>query len=164
MYPEFYERISAPFRQRHNGARALTIADKALVIMVAVTFLGIGAWLAMHHDARTVRYLVVCAVSFAGLSALRAGLNRPRPYETHAINPLIKRGTRGKSFPSRHVFSAAVISCALLWLNMALGVAGFIATAALSALRVVGGVHFPRDVIVGTALGIVCGLIGFWII
>lgn len=164
MYPVFYESISAPFRQRPGRAQALATADKALVAVVAAAFVGIGAWLAVHHDARIVRYLVVCTVSFAGLSALRAGLNRPRPYEAHAINPLVKKDTCGKSFPSRHVFSATVISCALLWLNVALGIAGFIATAALSALRVVGGVHFPRDVIVGAALGIVCGLIGFWAI
>lgn len=164
MYPEFYRSISAPFRRWRNGAQALATADKVLVAVVAAAFVGIGGWLAVRHDARIVRYLVVCAVSFAGLSALRAGINGPRPYEAYAIDPLVKKGTCGKSFPSRHVFSAAVISCALLWLNVALGIAGFVATATLSALRVLGGVHFPRDVIVGAALGIVCGIIGFWII
>lgn len=163
MYQEFYERISQPFRV-HGAGKALTLADNAFVALVAVTFLGIGAWLVLHQEMRVIRYLLVCAVSFVALSALRAKLNRPRPYEMSDIDPLIRKDTSGKSFPSRHVFSAAVIACALLWLNPWLGVTGFIATVALGITRVVGGVHFPRDVIAGALLGVACGIIGFWVL
>ncbi|MBO4365673.1 MAG: phosphatase PAP2 family protein, partial [Eggerthellaceae bacterium] len=158
MYQEFYERISRPFRAP-GARRAIAAIDKTLVVVVAVTFLGIGVWLALHQDVRVVRYLAVCAVSFAALSALRAKLNRPRPYEAFDIDPLIRKETRGKSFPSRHVFSAAMIACALLWLNTWLGIAGFIATAALGVLRVIEGVHFPRDIVAGALLGIACGIL-----
>lgn len=164
MYEKFYIAISKPFRQRAGAMRALAAADKLLVALFAASFIGTAAWLALNHDFRTIRYLVVCAISFVALSALRAGLNWPRPYELFDIEPLIPKGTRGKSFPSRHVFSAAVIACALLWLNTWLGVASLAATAFLAMLRVVGGVHFPRDVIVGAALGISCGILGFWIL
>ena len=164
MYPQFYEKISAPLRRRPGASRALAVADKALVAIVATAFVGIGAWLALHQDVRIVRYLIVCAVSFVALSALRAELNWQRPYERYPIDPLIVKETRGKSFPSRHIFSAAVIACALLWLDVRLGVAGFAATVAIALVRVVGGVHFPRDVIAGTALGVLCGLLGFWVL
>ena len=30
--------------------------------------------------------------------------------------------------------------------------------------RLVGGLHFPRDVVAGIALGLACGLVGFVII
>ena len=163
MYPTFYMRISGPF-QTPGARRALSMADKVLVVAVAATFLGIGAWLALHQDMRVVRYLSVCAVSFVALSTLRAILNRPRPYEAFDIDPLIPKDTQGKSFPSRHVFSAAVIACALLWMSPWLGTLGFAATAVLSVVRVVGGVHFPRDVIAGALLGIACGIVGFWIV
>lgn len=163
-YEDFYRKVSGPVRRRPGGARALVLADKALVAIVAATFLGIAAWLAVRQDARVLRYLAVCAVSFAALSALRAALDWPRPYESFDIDPLVHKDTRGKSFPSRHIFSASVIACALLWLNAWLGAAGFAATAAIAVIRVVGGVHFPRDVVAGAAMGILCGVIGFWIV
>ena len=45
----------------------------------------------------------------------------PRPYQTWAIQPLIKKDSLGKSFPSRHVFSATVIAMLALTLNPWLG-------------------------------------------
>lgn len=164
MYTDFYERISAPFRRNRQAAAALSAINKLLVWATAAAFLGLAAWLALHHDVRIIRFLAVCAISFAGATALRSALNRPRPYELYPIDALIKKDTKGKSFPSRHLFSASVISCALLWISAPAGIACFAATAILAAIRVVGGVHFPKDVIAGIALGIACGTIGFWII
>lgn len=164
MYTDFYERISAPFRRSERATAALSVLNKLLVWATAAAFLGLAAWLALHQDARIIRYLAVCALSFAGATALRSALNRPRPYELYPIEGLIKKDTKGKSFPSRHLFSASVISCALLWVNVPAGTACFAATAILAVIRVVGGVHFPRDVIAGIALGLACGVMGFWII
>ena len=36
--------------------------------------------------------------------------------------------------------------------------------AALACVRVIGGVHFPRDVLVGAAVGILAGVIGFYVL
>ena len=164
MYQDFYKRISRPFRKSEKGPALLAFADKALVALTALGFASIALWLALNADTRLVRYLLVCAISFAMLTALRATLNHPRPYEQYAIDPLIKKDTQGKSFPSRHLFSASVISCAFLWLNPLAGICGFAVTALLGAIRIVGGVHFPKDVAAGIAAGIICGFIGFWLI
>ena len=41
----------------------------------------------------------------------------------------------------------------------------FLAVGVLIALiRVIGGVHFPRDVLSGAVLGAACGAVGFWLI
>ena len=41
----------------------------------------------------------------------------------------------------------------------------FLALGVLIALiRVIGGVHFPRDVLSGAVLGAACGAVGFWLI
>lgn len=164
MYTDFYERISAPFRRSERAIAALSTMNKLLVWATAAAFLGLAAWLAFQHDTRIIRFLTVCAISFAGATALRSALNLPRPYELYPIDGLIRKGTKGKSFPSRHLFSASVISCALLWVNIPAGIICFAATAILAAIRVVGGVHFPRDVIAGIALGLACGFVGFWVI
>lgn len=164
MYADFYKKISDPIRRTARGAALLSKLNKVLVMATALAFVGIGAWLALHQDPRIFRYLAVCAISFFGASALRSALNRPRPYELHPIDCLIKKDTKGKSFPSRHLFSASVISCALAWLSTPAGIACTIATVILGAIRVVGGVHFPKDIIAGIALGAACGTLGFWVI
>ena len=163
MYADFYKRISQPFR-KGNRRRILAVADKALVAITAISFVGIAFYLLLNQDERVVRYVLVCGVSFLVLSAIRALLNKPRPYELYPIDALIAKSTQGKSFPSRHLFSASLISCAFFWLNPCLGLLGFLVTAALAFIRVIGGVHFPKDVIVGIVAGILAGIIGLYLI
>lgn len=163
-YQDFYQRVSQPFRKSSTIPKALSTVNKILVYATAAGFVGIAAWLAFHLDVRIVRYLLVCAIGFAACTVLRAKLNKPRPYELYDLDPLIIKNTKGKSFPSRHLFSATVIACAFFWLSPILGIIGFVAVAALALIRVVGGVHFPKDVIAGIALGMLCGIIGFWLI
>lgn len=80
------------------------------------------------------------------------------------LPPLIPKDTRGNSFPSRHVFSVFVIDMAFWWVCPPLG-GVFLAVGVLIALiRVIGGVHFPRDVLSGAVLGAACGAVGFWLI
>ena len=87
--------------------------------------------------------------------------NAPRPYELYAIDPLIRKDTHGKSFPGRHVFSACIIACALTWIDVRFGLPAFTACALLAATRIIGWVHFPRDIIAALALGIAIDAIGF---
>ena len=62
-------------------------------------------------------------------------------------------------FPSRHVFSATVIAMLALTLNPWLGGAMLFLAGALALLRVLGGVHYPSDVLAGYAIGILVGLL-----
>jgi membrane-associated phospholipid phosphatase len=86
------------------------------------------------------------------------------PYEVYPINPLIKRSLHGKSFPGRHVFSAAVIACSLYIPSPICATITFVLACILAIVRVLGGVHFPRDVIVGLIAGAVCGILGYVIL
>lgn len=164
MYEQFYNTISAPYRANPKRTQRLVAADKGLVALFAVVYAAVLIWLAVTQDARLWREVFVPAVSFAALSALRYALNRPRPYETYSIDPIIKKDTQGKSFPGRHVFSAAIIACAIFYVSLGWGIAAFFGMAFIAYVRVVGGVHFPRDVIAGAALGVLCGLVGFFLI
>lgn len=103
--------------------------------------------------------MLIIGGGFFLLSLGRSLYNRPRPYQTWAIQPLIKKDSLGESFPSRHVFSATVIAMLALMLNPWLGGAMLFLAGALAFLRVLGGVHYPSDVLAGYAIGILVGLL-----
>ena len=110
-----------------------------------------------------LRAVLVPGVSFVLLSLFRKIYNSPRPYEVFDFSPVIDKKTEGKSMPSRHVFSMFVIAvtvyCFYKVPGLVIGAAGIV----MAVVRVVGGVHFPKDVIAGAVIGIMSGVIGFMI-
>lgn len=162
MTAEQYAALSAPFR---GGKRekALLLANRLLTWLCYAAYPALLAGLALGRDGRVWRALLVPAIAFALLSLVRKAINAPRPYEALDIDPIIKKDTRGKSMPSRHVFSIFVIAMTFLWVLPWLGIALLALGALLAAARVAGGVHFPRDVLAGAAAGILCGGI-YWIL
>ena len=94
---------------------------------------------------------------------IRAAINAPRPAdmmpEIHRDGA--KRG--GKSFPSRHCFSAAVIAAAFAWINPCVGAAAAVAAMAMAVQRVLEGEHFIRDAAAGLLYGAVFGWLGFFL-
>ena len=142
----------------------LKAVNKALTLLVYLVYPSLLMALAFGNDSRLWRVLVTPGISFVLVSVFRKYFNAPRPYEVLNITPLIAKDTKGKSFPSRHVFSVFVIAMAfhyiLPWAGILLMGIGVL----LAAIRVVGGVHFPKDVIAGAIIGILSGLMGFYII
>ena len=106
-------------------------------------------------------FILLPAIGFALLSAIRKRLNQARPYEKWAIQPLLDKDTSGKSMPSRHVFSATVISMSLLYFFWMPGLICLLLSAGLALVRVIGGVHYPKDVVVGYLCGICWGSLLF---
>ncbi|CAM3342824.1 phosphatase PAP2 family protein [Streptococcus pluranimalium] len=103
----------------------------------------------------------VSGLAFLGVSLFRKLLNQPRPYETWDVVPIMSRKGKGESFPSRHVFSATMISMCFLSQFVWLGTLLLIVSLGLAVCRVLGGVHYPKDVIAGYLIGIFSGLVLF---
>ncbi|MGN0295218.1 MAG: phosphatase PAP2 family protein [Lachnospiraceae bacterium] len=160
-YEQFYSRISAPFRKHPAWIRDLNLLNRFLTGAVYVIYPLFLIWLMWKRDIRWIRAAAVPAVFFVLLSVVRKRINRPRPYETWNLSPLIKKDTRGQSMPSRHIFSAAVISMAFLSVCMPMGFFFLAWSCLLAAVRVLGGVHYPSDVICGLLAGILSGLLIF---
>lgn len=106
-------------------------------------------------------YIMVPAVGFVLLTIVRKWINQPRPYEAWEIVPLLDKDSSGNSMPSRHVFSATIISMACLHANLPVGLVLLITSALLGLVRVLGGVHYPKDVLVGYACGLIWGILFF---
>ena len=160
-------------RARPVLARGVSLANKVITDAVYVAYPCLLVWLA--YAAATgaagavgmlLRAALVPGISFVLVTVLRKVINAPRPYEVFDVAPVIPKDTRGNSFPSRHAFSIFVIAmtfcacCPLAWVGPVMLVAGVL----LTVIRVVSGVHFPRDVVVGALLGMLAGFMGRWIL
>ena len=126
--------------------------------------LRVGSAAALDFMQQIARAILVPGITFWFGTALRARLNRPRPYEQPGFVPLVAKETKGHSFPSRHALSAAVL--AMTWLRFfpAVGVAMVIITLLICVLRVLVGVHSVPDVLFGAALGFGLGAVGMWLL
>jgi len=163
MYEEWYEKISEPFRSA-AAARAVNVLDKLLVYIIAAVYLGMVAWLIVGGDMRAVKAIAVPALTFALVTVIRKTIDAPRPYQLHDIDPIIHKDRQGQSMPSRHISSAVIIACAEAWIWPAWGVVAGVLCLIVAFCRVVGGVHFPRDVVAAIAIALACGVVGFWLI
>ncbi|MGN0266413.1 MAG: phosphatase PAP2 family protein [Lachnospiraceae bacterium] len=161
MTEKTYERISAPFRRSANGARGLEYTNKILTIVTYVAYIALViSQLILDRDVFW-QVLLVPAIGFGGVTLFRKVFNASRPYEVLDIQPLLSRRKKGQSFPSRHAFSIFMIAMALGYVWIPLGIVFLVLGVLLAYIRVVGGVHFPRDVIAGALEAIIWGIVGF---
>lgn len=164
MTRERYLRIAAVFQKRPALLRALRMTDKALTALVYLAYPVLLCVLFFTRDARFWRCVLVPGVSFVAVSVLRRVINAKRPYEALEFQPLLQKDKRGESFPSRHVFSVFVIAFAFYYTFVPVGIVLTALGVLLAVVRVLGGVHFPRDVLCGAAIGILCDVVGFFLL
>ena len=101
---------------------------------------------------------------FVAVTILRKLIAAKRPYEIYGFTPLLQKDTRANSFPSRHVFSNMIIAAAVLYVNLPLGIFTAVCGLILAVLRVITGVHFPKDVAAGCLIAVLLGWIGFYLV
>ncbi len=173
MQKQTYQRMTGWLRARPRLAKAIIAANKAITYAIYLAYPSLICWLAFtciasgfadeHQTVLLMKAFLVPALGFALLSVFRKAVNAPRPYEVFSLPPVLPKSTSGKSFPSRHVFSIFVIGTAFLaccpawwmgWVVLVLGIC-------LAVVRVVVGVHFPKDVIAGALFALLWGAIGF---
>jgi membrane-associated phospholipid phosphatase len=165
MNEKNYKIISDWFRKSKVRLKAFNIIYRLLPLVVVVAYCGIilYAFLCLKRE-EFIRIIIVPMVAFVLCTIVRYVINEERPYEALDINPLISKNKKRQSFPSRHVLSACIIAMSGLYVNVALGSALMMLSLIIAAIRPIAGVHYVRDVLAGLIMGIVCGIIGFWII
>ena len=163
MTKENYVKITQPFRDNPGMAKGIHIANKLCTGLMYVSYPALIGYLFLQNDEMVLRAILVPAISFVLLSVGRYVINRPRPYETFEVPPVIKKDTKGKSFPSRHVFSATVIAMTFLLASpwTWLGIVFFVVSLLLAVVRVVSGVHYVSDVLAGIAIAVLAAWIGY---
>jgi len=102
--------------------------------------------------------ILIPLLSIVGVTLLRKVLARPRPYEEYPIDQILEKETQHNAMPSRHVFSASIIAMMCFTISPLFACILLVLAALEGYIRVVGGVHYPLDVIIGYLLGVLFGL------
>ena len=158
MTKQQYEKWSAPFRRNEKALKGLTYLNRGMTALVFAAYPLLLLYLFVTESKKCFPCVLIPAVSFVLVSLFRRWYSAGRPYELLDITPLIPKDTRGKSFPSRHVFSVFIIGMTFSYVKRTLGLAVFFIGILTAFVRVIGGVHFPKDVAAGAALGVLFGL------
>ena len=162
-YQEWYDHIAGNIENKPFLLSLLRTFNRFMTIVMPMIYLTLLAitYLQQGLGKQVGIYLFIPASGFVILSFLRKKINAPRPYEVWEIVPLLDRDSPGQSMPSRHVFSATIISMACLHASLTMGMICLTLSAFLGLVRVLGGVHFPKDVVVGYICGLVWGVLFF---
>ena len=162
-YQEWYDHIAGKIENKSFLLSLLKSFNRFMTVVMPIVYLTllVITYLQQGLGKQVLMYVFVPASGFVILSLLRKKLNAPRPYEVWEIVPLLDRDSPGQSMPSRHVFSATIISMACLHASLSVGVILLVLSAFLGLVRVLGGVHYPKDVVVGYMCALVWGVIFF---
>ena len=162
-YQEWYGHVASNIKNKPFLLRSLRAFNRFMTVVMPMIYLTLLAitYLQQGLGKQVLIYVFIPASGFVILSFLRKKINTPRPYEKWDIKPLLDRDSPGQSMPSRHVFSATIISMACLHASLTMGMICLTLSAFLGLVRVLGGVHYPKDVVVGYICGLVWGVIFF---
>ena len=162
-YQEWYDHIAGNIENKPFLLSLLRTFNRFMTVVMPMIYLTLLAttYLQEGLGKQVLIYVFIPASGFVILSLLRKKINAPRPYEVWEIVPLLDRDSPGQSMPSRHVFSATIISMACLHASLSVGLILLILSAILGLVRILGGVHYPKDVVVGYMCALVWGVLFF---
>lgn len=162
-YQEWYNHIAGKIENKLSLLSLLRTFNRLMTVVMPIVYLTllVTTYFQEGFGKQVLIYVFISATGFVILSLLRKKINAPRPYEEWDIKPLLDRDSPGQSMPSRHVFSASIISMACLHASLSVGVILLVLSALLGLVRVLGGVHYPKDVVVGYICGLVWGVLFF---
>lgn len=148
--------------QKHNFIKniSIIIAKYSYPFFYAVYVVGFA--LSLFQGRKTVfEYLFIPFTVYLINNTLRSSLKRKRPFNELDITPLLQHKS-SPSCPSNHTACAMVIALSflnvisfynILWLNV-IGVLILISGIFTGLSRVVCGIHYPKDILLGYIIGI----------
>lgn len=147
-----YETLSQPFRKH---TKLLLLTNKVLTALGYITYPLLLVYSFLYEKNRYISFILIPATGFILLTFVRKKINKKRPYEALDIQPIIHKDTKGNSMPSRHVFSLSIIALSWFVVSPMIGSILILCSILIACIRVIGGVHYPSDVIAG----MLCALI-----
>lgn len=163
MNPKLQEKLLEVYENK-TLTEMLRLIDLAGVFVAAYGLFYLTITLLEDAWLLALKVLGILAIPFLILSIVRRLIDAPRPYELLDFYEKKPRARRGRSFPSRHAYSVFAIGSVLLYFHPLFGALVLALGAMLAIARVLLGLHFPRDVIVGGICGVLAVGIGLPIV
>ena len=156
-YLKFYEELTKNY-QTDTKRNQLRLCNKIVTNTYYVVYPFLLLYLFVKQNEKLLPTILIPLLSIVAITLLRKVLAYPRPYEEYPIDQILEKETQHNAMPSRHVFSATIIAMMCFSVSPILACILLVLAALEGYIRVVGGVHYPRDVIVGYLLGVFFGL------
>ena len=162
-YQEWYDKRKSNLLRHPQLLQLMRVFNRMMTVLMPLAYLTLlgASFISKGLGKDLATYIMVPASGFVLLTLVRKWINQPRPYEAWEIIPLLDKDSAGNSMPSRHVFSATIISMACLHASLTMGMICLTLSALLGLVRVLGGVHYPKDVVVGYICALVWGVLFF---
>lgn len=156
-YLKFYEELTKNY-QADAKRNQLRLCNKIVTNTYYIVYPLLLLYLFVKQSEKLLPTILIPLLSIVSITLLRKVLAHPRPYEEYPIDQILEKETQHNAMPSRHVFSATIIAMMCFTVSPILACILLVLAALEGYIRVIGGVHYPRDVIVGYLLGIFFGL------
>ncbi len=139
-----------------------------LVIFVLIFAFLFPNYFSSNIKEKTLRVGIAVALvaSLCARFVIKEGIvffhNVPRPFEIlDGVNQLIAH-SEASSFPSGHAIFFFTLSTVLIFYSKKLGVFLFSSSALIVLARVIAGLHWPSDVLVGASMGVMIGSLTYF--
>ena len=141
-----YIKLTDFFKNNKSAKNVLKFVYKIFPLIVFASYPILLVYTFLWQKDLFLKSLTVPAGVFLGITLLRIIIKEERPYVRYGV-------------ASRHTASAFIIAMAILRFNVWAGIAYLFIAVMISVSRVCAGVHYVRDVIVGAAIAILCGIV-----
>lgn len=121
--------------------------------LFAAVYIAAIALLLWQRSKKIIPVIIAPALAFVLVQGFRYFYFRPRPFEALEIDSLIYHSA-SSSLPSMHATSAFVIATAIWYIHKKAGTYLLLLAVVTGISRVMVGVHFPFDIVLGALLGI----------
>ncbi len=142
------------------ASTAVFVSGPLSVVCIPALVVGFFSASVRHFMNTFTTFFLALFTSWISARILKELFQRVRPFYIHTdIVPLAHQS--GYSFPSEHASVYGALTVLLFHIDYKLGIVGSVVMVVVGISRLVMGVHYPIDVLVGFLLG---GIITFFII
>ena len=155
---QFYQNMLSTINQHQKLKKIIIYMSQYLPYIIFIIYPCLITFLMVSHHSLLLEIIIKPMIAFVFVTLLRKIINRPRPFETMFITPLIHHDS-GESFPSRHALSAMIIAFMFLKFNIYLGIFVLIIALIICLSRVLTGVHYISDILSAILIALIIALL-----